>query len=186
MDKGSGELKVSNGEWRVTYFLHFVCYFLFHENVLFIQINKFKIKVVQEIPSPTSSFFILFEDRKVSSWSSALHFQLFLSHYASKMSPSNLFSFSAALFSSYLLPFPASVSFPMRQLFASGGQSIGASASASVLQMNILGWFPLGLSGLISLQSKGLSRVFYNTTVQSINSLMLILLYGPTLQSIHD
>ena len=65
MNKGSGELKVSNGEWRVTYFSHFECYFLFHENVLFIQINKFKIKVVQEIASPRSSFFILFEDRKV-------------------------------------------------------------------------------------------------------------------------
>ena len=113
---------------------YFVCYFLFHNNVLFIQINKFKRKVVQEIASPSNSFFILFEDRKVSSWSSAVHFQLFLSHSASKMSPSNLLSFSAALFSFYLLPFPASVSLPMGQLFASGGQSTGASASASVLQ----------------------------------------------------
>ena len=58
------------------------------------------------------------------------------------------------------------LSFPMRQLFASGGQSIRASASASVLPMNIQGWFPLGLIGLISLQSKGLSRVFSSTTVQ--------------------
>ena len=54
----------------------------------------------------------------------------------------------------------------MIQFFASGGQRIGASASASVLPMNIQGWFPLGLTGLISLQSKGLSRVFSNTTVQ--------------------
>ena len=54
----------------------------------------------------------------------------------------------------------------MSRLFASGDQSIGASASASVLPMNIQGWFPLGLTGLISLQSKGLSRVFPNTTVQ--------------------
>ena len=52
------------------------------------------------------------------------------------------------------------------QFFASGGQSIGASASASVLPMSIQGWFPLGLTGLISLKSKGLSRVFSNTTVQ--------------------
>ena len=57
----------------------------------------------------------------------------------------------------------------MSPLFASGGQSIGASASASVLPMNIQDWFPLGLTGLISLQSKGPSRVFSSTTVQSIN-----------------
>ena len=62
--------------------------------------------------------------------------------------------------------FPASGSFLMSQLFASGSQSIGASASASVLPMYIQDWFPLGLTGLISLQSKGLSRVFSNTTVQ--------------------
>ena len=61
--------------------------------------------------------------------------------------------------------FPASGSFPMSQLFTSCGQSIGASASASVLPMNIQGWFPLGLTGLISLLSKGLTRVFSNTTV---------------------
>ena len=62
--------------------------------------------------------------------------------------------------------FQASGSFPMSQLFASGSQSIGASALASVLPVNILDWFPLWLTGLISLQSKGLSRVFSNTTVQ--------------------
>ena len=56
--------------------------------------------------------------------------------------------------------FPASGSFPMSQYFASGGQSIGVSASASVIPMNIEDWFPLGLTGLISLQFKGLSRVF--------------------------
>ena len=67
---------------------------------------------------------------------------------------------------SCLLSFPASKSFPMSQFFASGGQSIGVSASASVLPMNIQGWFPLGRTGWISLQSKGLSRVFSNTTVQ--------------------
>ena len=61
---------------------------------------------------------------------------------------------------------PASGSFPMSQLFAWGGQSIGVSASASILPMNIQDWFSLGLTGLIALQSKGLSRVFSNTTAQ--------------------
>ena len=67
---------------------------------------------------------------------------------------------------SCLQSFPASQSFLMSQLFASGGQSTEASALASVLPMNIQGWFPLGLTSLISLQSKGLSRVFSNTTVK--------------------
>ena len=69
-------------------------------------------------------------------------------------------------FSSHLQSFQASWSFPMSQLFASGGESIGVSASASVLPMNIQDWFLLGLTGWVSLQSKGLSRVFSNTTVQ--------------------
>ena len=68
--------------------------------------------------------------------------------------------------SSHLQSFPASGYFPMSQFFTSDGQSIGASASASVLPMNIQDWVPLGLTGWISLQSKGLSRVFSNTTVQ--------------------
>ena len=68
--------------------------------------------------------------------------------------------------SSCLQSFPASRSFPVSWLFTSGGQRIGASASASVLPMNIQGWFPLGLTGLISLQSKRLSRVFSNTIIQ--------------------
>ena len=84
-----------------------------------------------------------------------------------------------------LQSFPASGSFLMSQLFASDGQSIGASAL--VLPMNVRDWFPLRLTGLISLQSKGLTRVFSNTTVQKhINSLEPSLLYGPTLTSIHD
>ena len=82
-------------------------------------------------------------------------------------------SSSAVPFSSCLQSFPASGSFPMSQLFASGGQSIGASASALVLPMNIQDWFPLGLTGLISLQSKGLSRVFPAPQFGSINSLSL-------------
>ena len=75
-------------------------------------------------------------------------------------------SFSVVPFSSRLQSFPASGSFPVSQLFTSGGQSVGASASASVLPMNIQDWFPLELKGWISLQSKGLLRVFSNTTVQ--------------------
>ena len=68
--------------------------------------------------------------------------------------------------SSSLQSYPASGSFPMSQFFVSGGQSIGVSASTSVLPMNIQDWSPLGWTGWISLQSKGLSRVFSNTTVQ--------------------
>ena len=75
-------------------------------------------------------------------------------------------SFSVVPFSSCLQSFPASQSFPMYQVFASGGQSIGVSASASVLPKNIQKWCPLGWTGWISLMSKGLSRVFSNTTVQ--------------------
>ena len=75
-------------------------------------------------------------------------------------------SSSIVPFSSYLQSSPASRSFQMSQLFASGSQSIGVSASASVLPMNIQDWFPLGLTGLISLKFKGLSRVFSNTTIQ--------------------
>ena len=76
--------------------------------------------------------------------------------------PSNLL---VLLFSSWLQAFPASGSFQMSQLFTSGGQSIGALTSASVLPMNIQDWFPLGMTGLISLLSRGLSRVLYSTTV---------------------
>ena len=72
----------------------------------------------------------------------------------------------------------------MNWLFASGGQSI--EVSTSVLPMNIQGWFPLGLTGLISLKSKRLSRVFSSTTIKSMSSSALNLLYGPTLTSIQD
>ena len=75
-------------------------------------------------------------------------------------------SSSAISFSSFLQSFPAWGSFPMSQFFTSGGQSIGVSASASVLPMNIQDWFPLGWTGWISLQPKGLSSIFSNTTVQ--------------------
>ena len=75
-------------------------------------------------------------------------------------------SSSVVPFYSCLQTFPASGSFPVSQFSASGGQSIGASVLASVLPVNIQHWFPLGWTGWISLQSKGLSRVFSNTTVQ--------------------
>ena len=82
---------------------------------------------------------------------------------------------------------PASGSFLMSWLFTSGAQSIGASASASVLPMNIQDWFPLGGTGLISLQSKGLLRIFSPTPqLKSMNSSVLSFLYGPTRTSIHD
>ena len=75
-------------------------------------------------------------------------------------------SSSVVPFSSCLQSFPTSGSFQMSQLFASGGQSIGVSASTSVFPTNTQDWSPLGWTGWISLQSKGLSRVFSNTTVQ--------------------
>ena len=89
-------------------------------------------------------------------------------------------------FSSCLQCFPASGSFLGSQFFASGGQSIGVSASASGLPMNIQDWFPLRWTGLISLQSKGLSRVFSNTTVQNWYSSVLSFLYSPTPTFIYD
>ena len=79
---------------------------------------------------------------------------------------------------------PASEFFPVSCLFTSGGQSIGVLASTSVLPMNIQGWFPLGSTGLIFLQFKGLLRVFSNIKFKSIYSLALSILYGPTLTSI--
>ena len=89
----------------------------------------------------------------------------------SKSCPSNRWchpaiSSSVVPFSSCLQSFPASGSFLMSHFFASGGQSIGTSVLTSVLPMNIQDWFPLRLTGLFSLQSKGLSRVFSNTTVK--------------------
>ena len=90
-----------------------------------------------------------------------------------------------------LPPIPwTSGSFPMSQLFSWGGQSIGVSVSASVLPMNTQDWFPLRWTDWISLQSKGLSRIFSDTksinSFKSINSLVLSFLHSPTLTSIHD
>ena len=88
--------------------------------------------------------------------------------------------------SSYFQSFPASGSFPRSQFFTWGGQSIGVSASASVLPMNIQDWFPLGLNGLISLLSKGLLRVFSSTTVQRHQFFSAQPFYCPALTSVHD
>ena len=85
-----------------------------------------------------------------------------------------------------LQSFPAPGSFPMSQFFASGGQNIGVSASASVLPMNIQDWFPLGLTGLISLQSRDSQESSPTPQLNSINSSSLSLLYGPSLTSIYD
>ena len=98
-------------------------------------------------------------------------------------------SSSVVPLSSRLQSFPASGSFQMSQFFASGGQRVGVSASASVLPMNIQDWSPLVWTGWIFLQSKGLSRVFSNTTVQKHQFFCAQLssfLYSPTLTSIHD
>ena len=96
-------------------------------------------------------------------------------------------SSSVVPFSSCLQSFPASSSFPMSRLFASGGQCVEASASASVLPVNIWGWFPLGLTGLISL----LSKATPNSLLQHHNLKASILwysafFYGPTLTTVHD
>ena len=89
-------------------------------------------------------------------------------------------------FSSCLQSFPASRSFPVSQFFASGGQSIGVSAIASILPMNIRDWFPLGLTDSISLQSKDSQETSPTPQFQSINSLVLSFVYSSTLTSIHD
>ena len=96
-------------------------------------------------------------------------------------------SSSVVPFSPLLQSFPASGSFPMSLIFASGGQNIGVPASALVLSKTIQDWFLLGWTGLISLQSKGLSSLEFSPSPEfkSINSLALNFLYGPTLTSIH-
>ena len=95
-------------------------------------------------------------------------------------------SFFVALFSFWLQSFPARGSFPVSQLFESGGQSIGASASASFLPKSIQGWFPLRLTDLISLLSRGPSESSPTLQFESINSLALCLFYCLVLTSIHD
>ena len=96
-------------------------------------------------------------------------------------------SSSVISFSSHLQSFPASGSFPMSQFFILGGQSIGVSASASVLSMNTQDWFPLGWTGFISLLSKGFSEVFSSTTIQKYQFFSTQPpLWSDFLTSIHD
>ena len=95
-------------------------------------------------------------------------------------------SSSVIPFSSCPESLPASESFPMSQLFEWGGQSTGVSASASFLPVSTQDWSPLGWTGWISLQSKGLSRVFSNTTIQKHQFFALSFIHSPTLTSIHD
>ena len=102
------------------------------------------------------------------------------------MIPSNHFILCCLFSSARLQPIPASWFFQMSQFFPPGGQSNAVSASASVLPMNIQDWFTLGLTGWISLESKGLSRVFSKTTVQKHQFFSAWLLYSPTLTPIHD
>ena len=127
-------------------------------------------------------------------WTAALQASVSITNSWSLPKLMSMESVMSSIISSSVVPFsscpqssPASGSFPMSQLFASGGQSTGVSTSASVLPVNTQDWSPLGWAGWISLQSMGLSRVFSNTTqFKSINSLALSFLYSPTLTSIHD
>ena len=106
--------------------------------------------------------------------------QTHVHHVSGAIQPSHL----VVPFSSCLQSFQASGSFALNQFFTACGLSIGVSASASVLPMNIQDWFPLGWTGWISSSSKGFSRVFSNTTVQKYQ--FFSFLYSPTLTSIHD
>ena len=110
--------------------------------------------------------------------------ELIQTHVCDAIHPS--ISSSVIPFSSHLQSFPGSGSFQMSQFFTSVGQSIGVSASASVLPMNIQDWFPLGWTGLISLQSKRTSKSSPMPQFRRINSLALTFLYIPMLTSIHD
>ena len=124
-----------------------------------------------------------------ATWTAACQASLFFTlsqSFLKLMSIESVMSFSHLYHPFLFVPsiFPTIRVFSMSQLFSSGGQSTGASVSPSVLPMNIQGWFLLGLTCLISLQSKGHSRVFSNTT--NWNSSALSLIYNTTLTSIHD
>ena len=121
-----------------------------------------------ELISPVQFSHSVMSD-SVTPWTAACQTSLSITNSRSLhklISIESLMSSSVVPFSSCFQSFPASGSFQMSQFFASDGQSIGVSASASVLPITIQDWFPLGWTGWISLQSKGLSRVFFNTTVQ--------------------
>ena len=128
------------------------------------QVLYIKWLVVVQLLSPVQHFATPWTAAHQASLSFTIS-QSLLSHYLPDSSPLSQWCYltmssSAAPFSSCPQSFPVAGSFPMNRLFSLGGQSIGTLASASVLSMNIQGWFPLGVTGWISLQSKGLSRFF--------------------------
>ena len=152
----------------------------YHECIVWIPVGNIQFSPVQSLSHV--HFF-------VTPWTTAHQASLSITNSQSPPTPMSIESVMLSNHSTFcrhllLCPqsFPASGSFPMSQLFSSGDQSIGLPASAPVPRMNIEGWFPLGLTGLISLQFKGLSRVFSS----SINFWVLSLLNGRTLTSIHD
>ena len=118
-----------------------------HSGLISFRMDRLDLLAVQFSSVPSLSRVQLFS----TPWTAARHW---------------IISSSVIPFFSCLRSFPASGSFSVSQFFTSGGQSTGVSASASIFLMNIQGWFLLGLTGLISVESKGLSRVFSNTTVQ--------------------
>ena len=137
-----------------------------------------------QFSSATQSCPTLHDPMNHSTWGLSVHHQLleFTQSHVHWVGVAIQPSPSVFLFSSCPHSLPALGSFPMSQLFTWGGQSIGVSASTSVLPINTQDWTPLGRTGWISMQSKGLSRVFSNITVQKHQ----FFLHGPTLTSIHD
>ena len=134
----------------------------YHTVVLRISTMNLEVVVVQSL-SCVQLFTTPWTIARQVSLSFTVSWSLLKLLFIESVMPSNISS-SVALFSSCPQSFPASGSFLMSQLFTSGGQSVGTSAS--VLPMNIQDWFPLGWTGLISLRSRGLSRALFNTTVQ--------------------
>ena len=124
------------------------------------------IENVHQFSSVTQSCPILCDPMDCSTLGLPIHRQLLEFTQTHVHWVGDAISSSIIPFSSHLKSFPASGSFSMSEFFTSNGQSIGASASPSVLPVKIQGWFPLGLTVLISLLPKGLSRVFSNTTVR--------------------
>ena len=169
-----------------TVYLHFTfitvwgskqCYIYIMEKETKSQKSSVQFSSVQSL-SPVRLF--------VTPWTTAHQASLSITNSRSPPKPMSIESWwhptiwsSVVPFSSCPQSFPASESFPMSQLFTPGGQSIGVSASTSGLSMNTQDWSPLGWTGWMSLQSKGLSRVFSNTKFKSINSSALSFLYSP-------
>ena len=158
---------------------------------------------VQSMQTLLSFTLLLFSHWVVSNsatpWTAARHTSFPVFHYLAEFAQTHVQWVGGATQPSHpLLPFsfslqssPASGSFLMSRLFTSCGHSIGASPSASILPMNIQGWVPLGLMGLISLLFKGLLRIFSNITIWKqqflgAQPLFMVLLYGPTLTSEND